>query len=657
MASSTIGSLVINIEMGLAQLKKDVADAKNVVQTNLEAMSKAASLAKIALEALAASYAVDKLREFVSASFDAIDANAKMADRLSITTEAMAGLSLEAQLAGIQQQTLIHGMRSLQDNIYAATEGVNQQSRALKQLGLTTEQLFALRPDQQLEKVLNALSKVENVTQRNALAAQLFSGRATEMLNIINDGSDAIRKATTDAEAWGLALNRVDSAKVELANDAVTRAEGALRGIANTTAVMLSPIIRGVANELADAAKDAHGFRDEILASFETVAKVVGFVGDAFHYAHIVADMLMLLVHEVANAFVQVAGDIASAIDKIVGVAARLHVISKDTADSIHGFLAPIKDAADQDAVAMDKLRQGFADLTMQDAPSAKIVAWFERVKTESQKAAEDVAKNREKMLQPSGPVSTHDYDKDLQTYQQALLKRVWATRNSMRDQRQVEQEAYEQQRADLLAAMQQGLLDQTAGNAELEQLEYDHQARLWGLKQAFHQLDLQSTDYFLGQIAQLMQSHSRAAFEVGKVASIAQTIIKTYEAAQSAYAAMAGIPLIGPALGAAAAIAAITFGLAQVDKIKSTSFGSTSASASGSVAAVPTIASNPSTQLPVGTPGGNVGPTQAAQAPQVVNIYLPGDGAPLSQDWIRNKLVPAINDAQADGAAIIQVY
>ncbi len=56
-----------------------------------------------------------------------------------------------------------------------------------------------------------------------------------------------------------------------------------------------------------------------------------------------------------------------------------------------------------------------------------------------------------------------------------------------------------------------------------------------------------------------------------GKAAAIAAATIQTYESATASYKSLAGIPIIGPALGAAAAGAAIVSGLANVKKIVST--------------------------------------------------------------------------------------
>jgi hypothetical protein len=57
--------------------------------------------------------------------------------------------------------------------------------------------------------------------------------------------------------------------------------------------------------------------------------------------------------------------------------------------------------------------------------------------------------------------------------------------------------------------------------------------------------------------------------FYAQKAASVASTIISTYEAAQKAYASLVGIPFIGPALAVGAAGAAIIAGLARVAVIK----------------------------------------------------------------------------------------
>lgn len=73
----------------------------------------------------------------------------------------------------------------------------------------------------------------------------------------------------------------------------------------------------------------------------------------------------------------------------------------------------------------------------------------------------------------------------------------------------------------------------------------------------------------FFGGIAVLASSENEKLARIGKAAAITQTIIKTYQSATEAYAAMAGVPVVGPALGAAAAAAAIAAGMANVAAIR----------------------------------------------------------------------------------------
>lgn len=86
----------------------------------------------------------------------------------------------------------------------------------------------------------------------------------------------------------------------------------------------------------------------------------------------------------------------------------------------------------------------------------------------------------------------------------------------------------------------------------------------------------------------------------VGKAAAVAETTINTYKAAQSAYSSLAGIPIIGPALGAAAAAFAVVQGLANVKKILSTK----ETFATGGIISGPSHAKG---GVPISTPSGMI--------------------------------------------------
>ena len=84
-----------------------------------------------------------------------------------------------------------------------------------------------------------------------------------------------------------------------------------------------------------------------------------------------------------------------------------------------------------------------------------------------------------------------------------------------------------------------------------------------------------------IGNLAQAFAGESekeqKKAFDIQKGVSISQGLISTYESAVSSYKSLAGIPVIGPALGFTAAAAAVSAGLLNVNQIRKQKFQSTS--------------------------------------------------------------------------------
>lgn len=96
-------------------------------------------------------------------------------------------------------------------------------------------------------------------------------------------------------------------------------------------------------------------------------------------------------------------------------------------------------------------------------------------------------------------------------------------------------------------------------------------QKRLVQNQIAQEQLRLKAGSDTLNQLSTLQTAKTKEVAALGKGAAIAQTTIDTYRGAQAAAASLAGIPVVGPALAAAAAAAFITAGLARVAQIAGT--------------------------------------------------------------------------------------
>lgn len=73
----------------------------------------------------------------------------------------------------------------------------------------------------------------------------------------------------------------------------------------------------------------------------------------------------------------------------------------------------------------------------------------------------------------------------------------------------------------------------------------------------------------FFGNLSTVASAFGKKGAKTAKALAIVEATINTYKSATSAYSAMAGIPYVGPALGAVAAAAAIAAGMKQVQAIK----------------------------------------------------------------------------------------
>lgn len=93
-------------------------------------------------------------------------------------------------------------------------------------------------------------------------------------------------------------------------------------------------------------------------------------------------------------------------------------------------------------------------------------------------------------------------------------------------------------------------------------------------IRQFFASEEVKLADQTAGQLVQLTQSKNNQLKAIGKAASLVQIGIKTAEGAIGAYSALAGIPIVGPALGIAAAAALTAFGAEQAAAVVSAQRG-----------------------------------------------------------------------------------
>jgi len=258
MATMQVGALVVDL---VAESAKYVAELKkaNKATTNWSQEVKKASSAVAKSLVAAGTAAAGALAAMYTVTASSIDEQAKFADKIGVTTDALAGLQHAGELTGVSTNTLNLGLQRMTRRVAEAAEGTGTASAALEELGLQAEQLNQLTPDEQFKAIADAMGEVENKSDKLRLAFKLFDSEGTALVNTLDLGAEGLEEITREAEAFGIALTRVDAQKVEDANDAFYRAGLLSKGFAKQLTVELAPIVKGVSEEFLNAANAAGG--------------------------------------------------------------------------------------------------------------------------------------------------------------------------------------------------------------------------------------------------------------------------------------------------------------------------------------------------------------------------------------------------------------
>ena len=115
-----------------------------------------------------------------------------------------------------------------------------------------------------------------------------------------------------------------------------------------------------------------------------------------------------------------------------------------------------------------------------------------------------------------------------------------------------------------------------------------------------------------LNNLAQLQNSSNKTMRAIGKAAALVEIGISTAKGAIAAYSSLAGIPIVGPALGAAAAAALIAYGAERAAKVAGLQEGGIVRATPGGVPAVIGEGGRDEAVIPLeeGFEGGGLGTT-----------------------------------------------
>ena len=666
--ADAVGSLVVRIGGDASDLLDTFRKAGKATQDFNSTVHGAVT----GVKALASALAIREMAGFIDSIVTAEDALGKMAEKVGITVEALSALKYSAGLSNISFDQLGTGLQQLARHMQDAQAGVLLSEQAFKALGIQVDNGVGqpLRSTQEvLLQVADKFARMEDGAGKTALAMRLFGRAGAELIPLLNQGSEGLRKNADEARALGITLSDDAAKQASEFRDNLYKVEQTTLALARDLSGPLVKALAEAGGAFVQARKDGESFFSSLIEGWRT------FITGTDQYKfdkQIVAATNNLL-------------DAQAALDRARNLAVERGFSKEETDRFVAEYIAAVKKAQAE----VDRLRAIKPIIAPEEEPKKKgtekapalqgtgAAAEAERTakalqegvdeeeKTQSEALAATVAYRDAQLAKQKEYVdSTNKTMMDAYDAEQAAaiaqgealqkdddlghaerLKQLRASN----DAEYAENERYRLALQDLSTTFSDAELKELGGRHALEEkMQADHESRVYQIRARLlqQQSALVKTSW-AGQTAAVLDQvtamtsgvsqQSRALFELNKIASIANIAVKTPSAIASAYEF--GVKFGGPPLGAAMAAIAGAAMLAQAAAAGAAQFGGGSSTA-------PSVAGT--TPAPAVTPV----PAQQTQAPsQSTVIHLHGDT--IGRKQLRD-LMDQLNENSRDGGRFV---
>jgi lambda family phage tail tape measure protein len=405
MASQSLGTLTLDLIAKIGGFTGPLDKASRESQKRMAEISKAAKSAGSALGVgigAGASIAAAALTAMVARQLDVIGDQADMAVRLRTTTESLGTLTRAAELSGIGLEQLESAGQKLEVSLGKAAQGSKVQVQAFDRLGLSYESVAAMPLDERISTINEALAKNIPVAERAAVAATLFGAKNAAAIQMLD--SETLAEASRQVEIFGIKLSAVDSAKVEMAGDALSNFSLLADGIGKQLTVELAPVLTAMGNQFLESAEKAGGLGKVVPDAVQKAVSAIAFLASAAdgvkRVFDLAADGIVVAFSGVQLAIAETFGFLLKAQDKLPGIdnsaqIASLEQYAKDAKGIIDGAQEHIEETLNK-PLAGEAIKQFYEQAQKAGQAAAEAAAAAGDATTSGQGTGADYAKAAE---------------------------------------------------------------------------------------------------------------------------------------------------------------------------------------------------------------------------------------------------------------------
>lgn len=346
----SLGKVSIIVDAAMAQFESDMGRASRIVEKEAKRWKaelkkyedQARQAGKAAGIAIAAGVATASAA--IKSAIDDMDALSKAAVKVGLPTEEMSRLTYAGGLADVSMETLTSTLGKLTKSQAAAMAGTGEQAKMFEALGIkVTDASGKMRKSNEiLYEFADRFAALKGSPEAMAAGFAIFGKSFQDMVPLIKDGSQAIRDAGDEAQAFGQIVTTEAGQQAEAFNDNLTRLKSAVLGLALQVATDLLPDLVKLTDNFVQLSKDGNGVSSaasRIADGLRVIATASGFVVTAFKLVGETIATVMAQAHAVV---LFMSGDFRQAADLYSSASSGL---DKQFADAFGGGAVPAKQA------------------------------------------------------------------------------------------------------------------------------------------------------------------------------------------------------------------------------------------------------------------------------------------------------------------------
>lgn len=203
---------------------------------------------------------------------DRVEKLGNTADKLGVSFEFIQTLEAAAARSGTSIEAVSAAFGRLQKNVTGVDEESKAAQAALKSIGVTSEELQALKPEEQYRLIGERLQAIQDPAQRTAASIQLFGKSGAELLPFFKN----LGGASDDMERFGRALTEIDRKRIDDFGAGIDALGVATQGLGQTLLLPFAGLGEGIAKAFAEVVSGVTAIVDPIGQVLEPVLTQIG---------------------------------------------------------------------------------------------------------------------------------------------------------------------------------------------------------------------------------------------------------------------------------------------------------------------------------------------------------------------------------------------